>query len=90
MNKADLVEAVAKIQGIASKAAAERAVDCVFDSTKESLSRGEAVSIAGFGVFEVRDRKARMGRNPQTGATISIPASKNVGFRAGKALKDSL
>jgi len=90
MNKADLVEAVAKIQGIASKAAAERAVDCVFDSTKESLSRGEAVSVAGFGVFEVRARKARMGRNPQTGATIFIQASKNVGFRAGKALKDSL
>ena len=90
MNKADLVEAVAKVHGIASKAAAERAVNCVFDSTKESLSRGETVSIAGFGVFEVRTRKARMGRNPQTGATIYIAATKNAGFRAGKALKDSL
>jgi DNA-binding protein HU-beta len=90
MNKADLVEAVARVQGIASKAAAERAVNCVFDTITKSLSQEEAVSIAGFGVFEVRTRKARMGRNPQTGAIISIPETKNAGFRAGKALKDSL
>ena len=90
MNKVDLVEAVAGIQGIASKAAAERAVSCVFDSIRKSLSQDESASIAGFGVFEVRTRKARMGRNPQTGASIYIAASKNVGFRAGKALKDSL
>ncbi|KPJ59537.1 MAG: hypothetical protein AMS15_06875 [Planctomycetes bacterium DG_23] len=90
MNKADLVEGVAGIQGVASKAAAERAVNCVFDSIAKSLARDESVSVAGFGVFEVRVRKARMGRNPQTGATIYIPETKNVGFRAGKSLKDSL
>ena len=89
MNKAELIDAVASSTDM-SKAEAGRAVDAVLGSITDSLAAGTKVSIGGFGNFEVRDRSARMGRNPATGATIQIAASKGVGFKAGKALKDSL
>jgi len=73
-----------------SKADAGRAVDATLSAIGGSLSGGDSVSLVGFGTFSVRHRAARMGRNPQTGATIQIGASKSVGFKAGKALKESL
>jgi len=89
MNKAQLVEAVAADLG-GSGADAQRAVAAVLDGIKKGLKADGTVSLVNFGTFEVRTRKARMGRNPRTGATIQIAASKSVGFRAGKALKDTL
>ncbi len=89
MNKAQLVEAVAaELAG--SGADAQRAVAAVLDGIKKGLKEDGAVSLVNFGTFEVRMRKARTGRNPRTGETIQIKASKSVGFRAGKALKDML
>ena len=73
-----------------TKADAGRAVDATLSAISGSLSGGGDVSLVGFGTFKVRHRAARMGRNPQTGATIQIQASKSVGFKAGKALKESL
>jgi DNA-binding protein HU-beta len=87
MNKGDLIIAVAKDIG-ASKAAAEKAVNSVLDNIKKNVKKG--VNIIGFGSFSVGNRKARTGRNPQTGETIKIKASKTVRFKAGKALKKSL
>jgi DNA-binding protein HU-beta len=87
MNKGDLVAAVAKDLG-GSKAQAEKAVNSVLLSIKKNVKKG--VNIIGFGSFSVGTRKARMGRNPQTGATIKIKASKTVRFKAGKALKAGL
>ncbi|HLR41916.1 MAG TPA: HU family DNA-binding protein [Pseudogracilibacillus sp.] len=89
MNKTDLVNAVAEKSEL-SKKDAGKAVDAVFDSIMDSLSEGEKVQIIGFGNFEVRDRSARKGRNPQTGEEIEIPASKVPAFKAGKALKDAV
>ncbi|HLR65100.1 MAG TPA: HU family DNA-binding protein [Pseudogracilibacillus sp.] len=89
MNKTDLVNAVAEKAEL-SKKDAGKAVDAVFDSVMDSLSEGEKVQIIGFGNFEVRDRAARKGRNPQTGEEIEIPASKVPAFKAGKALKDAV
>ncbi len=89
MNKADLIDAVAESADI-SKAAAARSVDTVFDCIAASLAKGDAVTIVGFGTFSVKSRAARAGRNPQTGATIQIAASKLPGFKAGKALKDAV
>jgi len=89
MNKGDLVDAVAGATGD-SKAAASAAVDAVLDSITGALKQGDKVQISGFGTFEVRDRAARQGRNPQTGATIQIAASKAPAFKAGKALKDAV
>ena len=86
MNKAELVVAVAKDMR-SSKAAAERAVSAVLKGVGKGLRKDKKVQLIGFGSFEVRKRKARMGRNPQTGATMRIPAKKAVGFKAGKALK---
>ena len=86
MNKADLVEAVAKDLK-SSKAAGERAVNAVLNGIGKGLRKDKKVQLVGFGTFDVRMRKARMGRNPQTGATMRIPAKKAVGFKAGKALK---
>jgi len=85
MNKADLVEMVAKDMK-SSKAAAERAVNAVLTGIGKGLKKDKKVQLIGFGTFDVRKRKARMGRNPQTGAKIKIPAKKAVGFKAGKAL----
>ena len=86
MNKAELIDAVASSTDM-SKAEAGRAVDAVLGSITDSLAAGTKVSIGGFGNFEVRDRSARMGRNPQTGETIQIAATKVPAFKAAKALK---
>lgn len=89
MNKAELIEAVAAAADL-SKAAAARAVDAMIDSVTASLKSGDQVTVVGFGTFLVRERAARTGRNPQTGASIDIPAAKVPSFKAGKALKDAL
>ena len=89
MNKSDLVDAVASKADM-SKAEAGRAVDAVLGSVGDALGDGDSVSLVGFGTFSVRHRAARMGRNPQTGATMQIAASKVPGFKAGKALKDKV
>lgn len=89
MNKAELIEAVAEAADL-SKAGATRAVDAVLDTITGALKGGQQVTLVGFGTFEVRERAARAGRNPQTGATINIPASKAPSFKAGKALKDAV
>ena len=89
MNKSDLVDSVASKADM-SKAEAGRAVDAVLGSVGDALGNGDSVSLVGFGTFSVRHRAARMGRNPQTGATMQIAASKVPGFKAGKALKDKV
>lgn len=89
MNKTDLVNAVAETSDL-SKKDAGKAVDAVFDTVMNTLKTGEKVQIIGFGNFEVRDRAARKGRNPQTGEEIQIPASKVPAFKAGKALRDAV
>src|SRR5258708_2144727 len=81
--KPGLVEEVKKATGMETKAAAERAVEALFDTIVKTLSRGEEVAIAGFGVFKVAKRAARQGRNPKTGETIQIAASTKPKFRAG-------
>lgn len=88
MNKADLVDEVAKV--VKTKKEAQAAVDCVFSSITNALKRGDAVTLVGFGTFKVQERKARKGRNPQTGAQIFIEARKVPRFVAGKALKDGV
>lgn len=89
MNKTDLVNAVAEKTEL-SKKDAGKAVDAVFQTIMDSLSEGERVQIIGFGNFEVRTRKARKGRNPQTGEEIQIPETKVPAFKAGKALRDAV
>ena len=89
MNKAQLVDAVASSTDT-TKAEAGRSVEATLGAIAGSLSDGSDVSLVGFGTFKVRHRAARMGRNPQTGESIHIQASKSVGFKAGKALKESL
>ncbi len=89
MNKAQLTDAVAAATD-SSKAEAGRAVEATLSAIGSALAGGDNVSLVGFGTFNVRHRAARMGRNPQTGASIQIQASKSVGFKAGKALKESL
>ncbi|PZN32335.1 MAG: DNA-binding protein HU [Proteobacteria bacterium] len=89
MNKAELIDAVSA-QANLGKAEATRAVDAVFDAITAALKSGDTVSLLGFGTFSVKDRAARSGRNPQTGETIEIPASRVPGFKAGKALKDAV
>lgn len=89
MNKTELVDAVAQGADI-SKAAATRAVDTMVDAITAALKGGDQVTLVGFGTFSVRERAARSGRNPRTGDTINIPASKVPGFKAGKALKDAV
>jgi DNA-binding protein HU-beta len=93
MNKTELTEELAKKTGM-SKAAARRAVDALFSTAPRegiiatAVSKGDRVQITGFGTFEQRKRKKREGRNPQTGASITIPAAKYPAFVAGKSLKD--
>ena len=87
MNKSELVASVAEVAELTKKDA-EKAVNAVFASVQKALVEDDKVQIIGFGTFEVRTRAARKGRNPQTGETIEIPASKNPVFKAGKALKD--
>ena len=89
MNKTELVKAVAAKAEL-TQVQAKAAVDAVVASVKEALVKGEAVQLIGFGTFEVKDRAARTGRNPQTGKEIKIAASKNPVFKAGKALKDAV
>ncbi|NUZ06299.1 HU family DNA-binding protein [Piscinibacter koreensis] len=89
MNKAEMVDHIARHADI-SKAAAERALDAVINGVKTSLKKNTAVSLVGLGTFSVGKREARSGRNPQTGAPISIKAARIPRFRAGKALKDAL
>lgn len=89
MNKTELIEAVADSADL-SKATASRAVDAVVESVTDALKEGDQVTLVGFGTFNVRERAARTGRNPQTGESMQIPASKVPGFKPGKALKDAV
>lgn len=89
MNKTELVAAVAEKTGM-SKKDSEKAVNAAFDSITEALVAGEKVQLVGFGAFEVKERNARVGRNPKTKETIEIPASVVPVFKAGKALKDAV
>ena len=89
MNKNDLVASVAEAADI-SKADAAKAVDATFESVAAELSGGGEVRLVGFGTFSVADRRASTGRNPRTGESIQIPASKQPKFKAGKALKDAV
>jgi DNA-binding protein HU-beta len=89
MNKADIVEAVADAADI-SKSSAARAVDALLEAVIGALKNGDAVTLAGFGTFATKERAARTGRNPRTGETITIGASRVPGFKPGKALKDAL
>ncbi len=89
MNKSELIERISDAADI-SKADAGRALEAALDAIAESLKNAEPVSLVGFGTFAVRERAARTGRNPQTGETIQIAASRSPAFKAGKALKDAL
>ena len=88
-NKADLVDTIANAADL-SKSQAGAALEALLGDITGALSKGERVAIAGFGTFQISERAARQGRNPQTGATIQIAASKNVRFKAGKQLKDAV
>ena len=89
VNKSELVEAIAGSADI-SKAAAGRTLDAITDSITNALKEGDQVALVGFGTFLVKERAARTGRNPQTGAPIEIAAAKIPSFKAGKALKDAV
>ena len=89
MNKTELIAAVADKAGL-SKKDAEKAVKAFSEVVAEELANGGKVQLVGFGTFEVSERAAREGRNPQTGKSMKIKASKNARFKAGKALKDAL
>ena len=89
MNKTDLIEVIAESIDI-SKVAAGRALDAVLGAITDSLSDGKSVALVGFGTFAVSKREERTGRNPQTGATITIPAAQVPRFKAGKNLKDKV
>ena len=88
MNKGDLINEVAKV--LKTKKDAQTAVDCVISSISNALQNGDTVSLVGFGSFKVAERKARVGRNPQTGAEIYIAARKVPKFVAGKGLRDAV
>ncbi|MBI2023961.1 HU family DNA-binding protein [Candidatus Giovannonibacteria bacterium] len=94
MNKAELAQKLWDLhskKGVeVSKKHAEEVVDFVFDSIADCLKKGDEVSIAGFGSFVVKNRKARTARNPKTGATVNVPAMKVPKFKAGKGLKDAV
>jgi DNA-binding protein HU-beta len=89
MTKGDLVEVVAKTTKL-SKRAAEEAVDATFEGISRAIKRSKRFQVPGFGTFTVRSRKARKGRNPQTGAVINIRASRTVGFKPAPGLKKGL
>ena len=89
MNKAELIEAIADHADM-TKADAGRALDATIDSITAALKKGDSVALVGFGTFSVKDRAARTGRNPQTGAEIQIAASKVAHFAVGKSLKDAV
>jgi len=90
MTKDGLIEAVHEAANLASKAEAQRATEAVFDTISKTLSRGEDVTVTGFGTFRVAKRAAREGRNPKTGEKIHIVASVVPKFKAGKGLKDAV
>ncbi len=89
MNKNELVTSVADKAGLTKKDA-EKAINALFASVEEALVRNEKVQIIGFGTFEVKEREERKGRNPRSGEEITIPASRNPVFKAGKSLKDAV
>ncbi|AYQ57154.1 DNA-binding protein HU-beta [Bathymodiolus thermophilus thioautotrophic gill symbiont] len=89
MNKSELIDAIASATDL-SKAEAGRALNATTDAITSAMAKGDSVQLTGFGSFVVRDRAARTGRNPQTGATIQISASKVAAFKAGKALKEAV
>ena len=89
MNKNDLIASVASSAGL-SKSDATRSIESLLDTITNALKRGEKVSIVGFGNFSVTERKATTGRNPRTGESIQIPASKRPKFSVGKALKEAV
>ena len=89
MNKRDLIAKVAMDAGL-SKASAEAAIESFLHGVAQALQKGRSVTLVGFGSFKTSVRKARMGRNPQTGAAVKIPKRKVARFSAGKALKDGL
>lgn len=89
MKKSEIIDRISTESNI-SKAAAGRALDAALDAIADSLKRAETVTLLGFGTFSVRERAARMGRNPQTGDSIKIAASKAPAFKPAKALKDAL
>lgn len=87
MKKSEMIEALAKETGL-TKADVEKVFNGTFNLFKDELAKGNNVAVAGFGTFKISERAARTGRNPQTGETIKIKASKSVGFKAGSALKE--
>ncbi len=89
MKKSEMIEALANETGL-TKADAEKMFNATFNLVKDELVKGNKVSIAGFGTFKITERAARDGRNPQTGETIHIAASKGVNFKAGSELKDKI
>jgi len=89
MNKTELIAAAAEKAGV-SKKDAERVVNAAIDAITASLAEGGKVQVSGFGIFEVRNREARVGRNPHTKQTIEIPATRVPAFKASKALKDAV
>lgn len=89
VNKNDLIASVAE-QAKLSRKDSERAVNAVVDTIQKALARGDKVSLVGFGTFEVRQRRARTGRNPQTGEPVRIPATRVPSFKAGKGLKEAI
>ena len=89
MNKTELIAAVAEKTGLTKKEA-ERIVNATFETVAETLKKGDKVSVSGFGIFEVKTREARIGRNPRTKEEIKIPATKLPAFKASKTLKDAI
>jgi DNA-binding protein HU-beta len=89
MNKSELIDSIANGAGL-SKADAQRALDATIESISKALKKGDTVSLIGFGTFSVKKRAARTGRNPATGETIKIKASKTPSFKAGKGFKDAI
>ena len=89
MNKTDLIAAAAEQAGL-SKKDTERVLNAAIDTIIASLAKGERVQISGFGIFEAKERQARVGRNPHTKETIEIPATRTPAFKASKTLKDTV
>ena len=89
MNKTELINAVAETSGLTKKDS-EVALNAILDTIQNAMESGDKVQLVGFGSFEVKERAARTGKNPATGATIEISASKAPAFKAGKALKDAI
>lgn len=89
MKKPELAAAIAEKAGVTKEKAGE-IINAITDEIANAMAKNDPVTLIGFGTFSVRERSARSGKNPQTGATIQIPASKSVGFKPGKALKDAV